>query len=128
VTEQTSLQQKPPEKTPPEQTPALTPAHLPTLERLVARGFAIAAFPLYASAIGVRRGDFAILLAPLQGGAFRALGSACYLIDGNLSVRLTRNGRPMFVWKKREVEASPELLAGLGGFAAEVAELLLAVV
>lgn len=93
----------------------------------MSRGFAIAAFPLYASAIGVRRGNFAILVMPAEGGALRALGQACYLIDGNLSVRVTRGGRSLFVWKKREVEATPELLAELGTFAAEVTELLLPV-
>jgi len=112
----------------PEQAPALTPAHLPALERLVSRGFTIAAFPLYASAVGVRRGNFAMLVMPAEGGALRPLGEACYLIDGNFSVRVTRDGRPLFVWKKREEEATPELLAELGRFATEVSELLLPVI
>jgi hypothetical protein len=112
----------------PEQAPALTPSHLPILERFVGRGFAIAAFPLYASAVGVRRGDFAMLLTPAEDGTFRPLGEASYLIDGNFSVRVTRGGRSLFVWKKKEVAATPELLAELGRFATEVAELLLPVV
>jgi len=112
----------------PEQTPALTPAHIPTLERVVSHGFSIAAFPLYATAVGVRRDNFAMLLTPLEGGSLRPLGDASYLIDGNFSVRITRGGRSLFVWKKREVEATPELLAALGRFATEVAELLLPVV
>jgi hypothetical protein len=111
----------------PEQTPALTSAHLPILQRFVSRGFTIAAFPMYASAVGVRRGDFAILLMPADGGALRPLGEACYLIDGNFSVRVTRGGRSLFVWKKQEAEATPELLAELGRFATEVGELLLPV-
>jgi hypothetical protein len=102
----------------------LTSAQISLLERLAARGFAIVAFPLYASAVGVRRGRFAVLLAPVEGGAMRLLGEPCYLIDGNLSVRVTRKGRPMFVWKSEEVEATPELLADLGRFAADVGELL----
>jgi hypothetical protein len=106
----------------------LTPVQLSVLERLAARGFAIIAFPLYASAIGVRRGSFALLLVPVEGGALRILGDPCHLIDGNLSVRVTRSGRSMFVWKSREVEATPELLAELGQFAADVSGLLLPVV
>jgi hypothetical protein len=105
----------------------LTPAQLSILERLAARGFAIVAFPLYASAIGVRRGLFAALLVPVEGGALRILGAPCYLIDGNLSVRVTRKDGVKFVWKSKEVEASPELLAELNRFAADVAELLLPV-
>lgn len=106
----------------------LTPAQISVLERLAAHGFAIVAFPLYASAIGVRRGSFATLLVAVEGGALRILGDPCYLIDGNLSVRVTRKGRGMFVWKSREVEATPELLAELSRFAADVSELLLPVV
>ena len=106
----------------------LTPAQISILERLAARGFAIVAFPLYASAIGVRRGSFAVLLVPVEGGALRILGDPCYLIDGNLSVRVTRKDGVKFVWKIKEVEASPELLAELNRFAADVAELLLPVV
>lgn len=106
----------------------LTPAQIAILERLAARGFAIVAFPLYASAIGVRRGSFAVLLVPVEGGALRILGDPCYLIDGNLSVRVSRKGRSMFVWKSREVEATAELSAELSRFAADVSELLLPVV
>jgi hypothetical protein len=106
----------------------LTPAQVAVLERLAGSGFSIVAFPLYASAIGVRRGPFAVLLAPSEGGAMRLLGDPCYLIDGNLSVRVTRKGRPMFVWKSREVEATSELLAELGRFASDVSELLLSAI
>lgn len=107
--------------------PELTPAQFATLQRLVERGFSIVAFPLYASAIGVRRESFAVLLVPDEGGLLRTLGDACYLIDGNLSVRVTRQGRPLFVWKKREVEATPELLSALGQFVTDVAALILPV-
>ena len=106
----------------------LTPAQFAILERLATRGFAIVAFPLYASAIGVRRGSFAVLLVPVEGGALRILGDPCYLIDGNLSVRVSRQGRPVFVWKSREVEVTPELLVELSRFAADVSGLLLPVV
>ena len=70
---------------------------------------------------------FAALLVPIEGGSLRLLGDACYLIDGNLSVRVTRKGRAIFIWKSREVEATPELLAELGRFSAEVSGLLLPV-
>jgi len=106
----------------------LTPAQLSILERVALSGFAIVAFPLYASAIGVRRDSFAALLVPIEPGGLRILGDPCYLVDGNLSVCVTRKGRRVFAWKSREVEATPELLAELSQFAADVAELLLPVV
>lgn len=106
----------------------LTPTQIAVLERLVEHGFSPAAFPLYANAIGIRRGPFAALLAPAETGSLRLLGEPCYLIEGNFSVRVRRRGRLYFVWKKREVEATPELLAELVHLAAELAELLLPVI
>jgi hypothetical protein len=84
----------------------------------------LVAFPLYASAIGVRRDSFAALLVPAENGALRLLGDPCYLIDGNLSVQVQRAGIRQFVWKSKSIEATPELLAQLGSFAKELREML----
>jgi hypothetical protein len=94
------------------------------LERLVARGFHIVAFPLYASAIGIRRDDFAALLTHVDGGSLRFLGRPHYLIDGNLSVQVERAGVQRFVWKGKSVEATLELLARLHEFAESVNDAL----
>jgi hypothetical protein len=105
----------------------LTPLQTALLERLVARGFRLVAFPLYASAIGVRRDSFAALLVPVDGGGLRLLGQPCYLIDGQLSVQVQRPGGPHFVWKSKSVEARPDLLARLGKFAEDLQDALAAV-
>lgn len=102
----------------------LTPVQTAALERLVARGFTLVAFPLYASAIGVRRNSFAALLVPVAGGGLRVLGEPCYLIDGNLTVRVRRGGRQWFVWKSKSTEATPDLLAQLNSFSEELLDLL----
>ena len=99
--------------------PEFSPAHVAILERLVAKGFVGVAFPLYADAVGIRRGAFAALLVP-EGSGMKILGEPSYLIDGNLTVRVLRNGRSVFVWKKREVEATPELLADLARFISDL--------
>ena len=104
--------------------PDLTPAHVAILERLVAHGFTPVAFPLYASAIGVRRGSFAALLTPAGDKALKIMGEPCYVIGSNLAVRARRKGRPVFVWKEKSVEATPELLEELGRFSADLANLL----
>ncbi len=67
--------------------------------------------PLYPNFIAVRRDAYAVLLAPVEDDGLCFYGEACYLIDGNLSVRVRRGGRDWFVWKGRQVEATPELLA-----------------
>ena len=103
----------------------LTPAHVAVLERLVAAGFVPVAFPLYSSAIGIRRGSTAALLVPDPSGVgLRLLGQPCYLLDGNLSVRVLRDGREWFVWKGKQREVAPELLAELSRFGADLAAVL----
>ena len=94
----------------------LTPLQTAVLERLVERGFRLVAFPLYASAIGVRRDSCAALLVPVDGGGLRLLGEPCYLLDGNLSVQVLRAGSRQFVWKGKSLDATPERLAQLDQF------------
>jgi hypothetical protein len=94
------------------------------LERLVAKEFNLVAFPLYANAVGVRKGSCAALLDPIANGGFRLFGEPCVLLDGNLTVRIKEKGKTFFVWKKKRLEASAERIADLEKFVAEL-ELLL---
>jgi hypothetical protein len=102
----------------------LLPEQIAILERLASRGFAAVAFPLYASAIGIRKGNCAALLQPVAAGGFLVYGEPSVLLDGNLSVRITREGRSWFVWKQRRTEATPELLSELKCFVSELKLLL----
>ncbi len=103
----------------------LTAPQLAILERLRAGGFQFVAFPMYANYLGVKKGNCAALLAPVEARGFKTFGEPAYLVSGNLSVRVTRGGRQWFVWKKESLEASPARLAELQHFAAELADLLL---
>lgn len=102
----------------------LTPAHIAILERFVAQGFAPVAFPLYASAIGVRRGSFAALLVPAGNAALKVMGEPCYIVGSNLAVRTRREGRQVFVWKDKAIEATPELLEELARFSTDLETML----
>ena len=102
----------------------LTPQQIAILERFISGGFSIVAFPLYANAVGIRKGDYAALLDPLAGGGFRLFGEACALLDGNLAVLVKENGKSWFVWKKQRVEATPERISELNGFVSELRSLL----
>jgi hypothetical protein len=104
--------------------PELTPAHIAILERMVAAGFTPVAFPLYASAIGIRRGQFAALLSPVGDAAMKLLGEPCYVMGSNLAVRARRNGRDVFVWKNKTVEVTPVHLEELAKFRAAIAKIL----
>ncbi len=102
----------------------LTPAHIEALQRLLARGFAPVALPLYAGAIPIRRGSVAALLEPEEGGGLRLVAPASYLLEGNLSVLIHRDGREWFVWKSRQVEATPERLEEVRQFSADLSAML----
>src|ERR1700686_1153891 len=90
------------------------------LQRLIAKEFVLVAFPVYANAVGLRKGSCAALLDPIANGGFRVFGEPCILLDGNLTVRITEKGKAWFVWKKQRLEATPERLSELKSFVAEL--------
>jgi hypothetical protein len=101
-----------------------SPQQIGILERLVAKEFALVAFPLYSNAVGVRKGSCAALLDPIANGGFRVFGEPCMLLEGNLTVRITEMGKSWFVWKKLRLEATPERISELESFVAELKLLL----
>lgn len=94
------------------------------LERLIAHEFVLVAIPLYANAVGARKGSCAALLDPVPNGGFRVFGEPCFLLDGNLTVRVREKGKTWFVWKKLRLEATGVRLAELGRFVEELKLLL----
>ena len=104
--------------------PELTPQQMKTLERLFAAGFRPIAIPPYESALCVRRGECAALLAPVANAGLRLLAAPTYIVDGNLGVKLKRGKGEVFVWKKREIEATPERLKELEAFRHELTSIL----
>jgi hypothetical protein len=101
-----------------------SPQQIGILERLVAKEFILVAFPLYANAVGVRKGSCAALLDPIANGGFRVFGEPCVLLDGNLTVRITEKGKIWFVWKKQRLEATLEIVLELQNFVTELKMLL----
>jgi hypothetical protein len=104
--------------------PELTPQQMKTLERLFAAGFRPIAIPPYENALCVRRGECAALLAPVANAGLRLLAAPTYIVDGNLSVKLKRGQGDVFVWKKKEMEATPERLKELESFRRELTSIL----
>ena len=116
----------------------LTAEQMAVLERLHARGFGFVAFPLYERQIGIKKGNCAALLEPVEApdsigagpdvigasGGMRIVGEAAYMVAGNLSVRVMRGGKGWFVWKMNEVEATAEREEELARFAAELNDVL----
>jgi hypothetical protein len=104
--------------------PELTPQQMKTLERLFAAGFRPIAIPPYESALCLRRGECAALLAPVANAGLRLLAAPTYIVDGNLSVKLKRAKGDVFVWKKKEIEATPKRLRELDAFRRELTSIL----
>ncbi len=94
------------------------------IERLFAAGFRPIAIPPYESALCMKKGNCAALLAPVPSAGIKLLAPPSYLLDGNLSVKLKRGSVEVFVWKKKEVEATPEKLKELESFRLELTEIL----
>ena len=103
----------------------LSPQQVAILQRLHLGGFEIVAFPMYANYVGTRKGNCAALLAPAAAGGFDIFGAPAYLIGGNFSVRVRRDGREFFVWKKESLEVTPARRSELDAFAAELSVALL---
>jgi hypothetical protein len=103
----------------------LTPQQISILQRMQAGGFEIVAFPMYANYVGVRKGNCAALLSPVAAERFQIHGQPAYLIGGNFSVRVTREGSDWFVWKKEKLEVTPARLAELENFTAQLSQALL---
>jgi hypothetical protein len=100
----------------------LSPLQMKILEQLFAAGFRPIAIPPYEKTLCIRRGDCAAVLSPIPKGGLRLLAPPSYIIDGNFSVRVKRADRDVFVWKKSELDATPERLKELALFRQQLTE------
>ena len=105
----------------------LTPKQAALLQRILSNDFELIAFPVYPNHVGIRRGNCAALLAPVVPDTFKIFAEPAYLVDGNLSARITLDGHEYFIWKKQKLEATPARRAELASFADDLAEVLLPV-
>ncbi len=94
------------------------------MERLLQAGFRPIAIPPYENALCMRKGNCVAALAPVPNAGLKLLAPASYLIDGNFSVKLRRDSREVFVWKKKKVPATPERKREPQTFRDELAEIL----
>ena len=102
----------------------LSPSQMKLLERLVLAGFMPMAIPPYERALCIRKGACVALLGPMPNGSLQLLVPPTFLIDGNLSVKLKRGNREVFVWKQKELEATSDRIRELEAFRSELAGIL----
>ena len=102
----------------------LTPQQMQIMERLFEAGFRPIAIAPYESALCVRRGECAAVLAPARDGGLQVLAPPSYLGGGSCGVRVKRGSAECFVWKKTELPATPERLRELESFRGELTRIL----
>lgn len=102
----------------------LTPQQIAILERLIAAGFRVVAFPLYESKVGVRRADCGALLAAVEGAGMSVWGAPFWIVGGQPAVKVKREGRELFVFKKNQVDATKEREAELKRFQGDLEAIL----
>ena len=102
----------------------LSPRQMQVMQQLIAAGFRPIAIPPYESALCIRKGNCAAVLSPVPNGGLKLLAPPSFLVDGNLSVKLKRGDKEVFVWKKKELEATAEKLSELGNFKKELTDIL----
>src|SRR5215469_3189156 len=102
----------------------LSPQQLQVMERLFAAGFRPIAITPYERALCIRKGNCVAALAPAPNAGLKLLAPPSFLVDGNFSVKLKRGSGEVFVWKKKEVEATPERMRELESFRSELQEIL----
>ncbi len=98
----------------------ITEAHLLRLQQLAAAGFELVNLPRFPGYVGAKKYDCAVLLDPLDDGSLRQFTAVGYLIEGNISVLVQKGGEQWFVWKAQQVRATPELLAAVQQFEADL--------
>jgi len=104
--------------------PELTQKQMQVLQRLFEAGFRPIAIPPYESALCLRRGECAAVIAQVDGGGLRILAPASFLVDGKFGVRVRRGEREVFVFKQKEIEATPGRSKELAEFRKELDEVL----
>lgn len=102
----------------------LSPRQIQVTERLFEAGFRPIVIPPYENALCIRKGNCAAALAPVPSAGLKLLAPPTFLVEGNFSVKIKRGSAEVFVWKRKEVEATPEKQRELESFRKELSEIL----
>jgi hypothetical protein len=93
------------------------------LQALVEAGFSLETFERYPRAVGAVR-DGCIALFEVGADGLRMIGQPGWRMGEVMGLLVERGGRQVFQYKAEVIEATPERLAALRRFTAELAGLL----
>jgi hypothetical protein len=94
------------------------------MERLFEAGFRPIVIPPYENVLCMSKGNCVAALASVPNAGLKLLAPPSYLVGGNFGVKLKRGSGEVFVWKKKEVDATPERVRELESFGKELQEIL----
>lgn len=101
----------------------LNPNQIKLFGKLVHAGFQFTVVEHITRYIALEKNGFIALLDPAR-GKLKLFGQIGYRIGEGIGMLVERGGKPAFVWKTQEVEATPELLAAYQRLRAELTEIL----
>jgi hypothetical protein len=93
------------------------------LQRLYLAGFELQRFDRFPKAVGVLRDNCIALLVPGPDG-LQILGNVGWRMGESLGPLVERAGRKVFVHKQEQIEATPEKIATLERFRADIKAIL----
>ncbi|MBI3895766.1 MAG: hypothetical protein HY313_07520 [Acidobacteria bacterium] len=94
------------------------------LEQLMQAGFTFRNFPTYPRHLGVEKNNCIALLELNAEGQWKQFSSPGYLLDGQIALLVEREGKPRFVYKKKQVLAEGTILENFLRFQRELRSLL----
>ncbi len=101
----------------------LVPDQVATMNRLQAAGFDCATLAGVEGYLAVEKDGFAALLEPIE-GSFRIFGQIGYRMGESLGTLVEQEGRQVFVYQEKVVDATPEMIETYQHFRAELQSLL----
>jgi hypothetical protein len=93
------------------------------LQRIYLAGFDLETFDRFPKCVGVVRDQCIALLVPAPGG-LQMLGTPGWRMGEAIGVLIEIEGRQVFQAKQEMIEATPDRLAALRGFRADLLQLL----
>jgi hypothetical protein len=94
------------------------------LQRIYAAGFDLQTFDRFPQAIGVIKDGYIAFLIPGGPEGLQILGNVGRRMGESLGPLVERGGRQVFVHKEEVIEATPDMIAALVQFKAELKSLL----
>jgi hypothetical protein len=90
------------------------------LEKLVAEGFVLRSLPAYPRHLRVEKHNCAALVELTPEGRLKQFSAAGYLVDGQIALLVERDGRQVFAYKAKQVEAEGGALENFRRFEREL--------